>query len=82
MGTSKGYGAPTSPPWSGLKGKVTRFANEGALAPNLAKEILGNYIQTNGGAKKIAEGEGTIGGGRVAQKIARNAGRFFCQLAD
>jgi hypothetical protein len=80
MGTSKGYSAPTSPEWRKLKGKVTRLANEGALAPSTARSILGNYIQTNGGAKRIAQGEGTIGRGRVAQKIARNVGGFFSSI--
>lgn len=82
MGTSKGYSAPTTPPWRNLKANVTRLANEGLLAPGSAKNILGEYIKTNGGARRIAQGGGTIGGGRVAQKVARKVGGFFSSVSS
>jgi hypothetical protein len=70
------------PPWGELKKSVTRFADEGALAPNSAKGILGNYIRANGGAQRIAQGGGTIGGGKISQKVAGNIGGFFSSIGE
>jgi len=73
MGTSKGYQAPSSPQWGKFKGKVTAASGGGAVTPDIAREIIRGFIQTNGGVENIVQGKGTIGSSRVAQTVA---GRF------
>ena len=82
MGTSKGYQAPTDPQWRKLKGNVTRTARDGAVPADRARNILKDFIATNGGSRNMARGGGTIGGSRAAQSAGRQLASFATTVAD
>jgi hypothetical protein len=82
MGTSTGYNAPTTPQWSNLKRKVTYSANNDNLTSVDIKKLIGCYISETGGKDNIVRGEGTLGGRKAAQKIARNIGDFFSSIGN
>lgn len=69
MGTSKGYKAPSTPQWGKLKGDVTRASSDGSVAPEIARTIIGGFLQASGGGGGATQGSG-IGGGRAAQRVA------------
>lgn len=73
MGTSKGYEAPSTPQWGKLKGDVTRAAGGGSATPEVARTIIGSFLQANGGAGGITQGGRSGSGSRAAQSVA---GRF------
>jgi hypothetical protein len=81
MGTSKSYQAPTNPQWAEYKKEVTRVSRNGAIPAIVAKSVLNNYIQTNGGAGAVARGGGTIGGSRASQKVGGRIGGFARSVA-
>ena len=82
MGTSKSYQAPTNPPWANYKKEVTNASRNGAVSTVVAKSVLHDYIQTNGGATAIARGGGTIGGSRASQKAGGRVGWFVGSVAN
>lgn len=82
MGTSKGYQAPTSPQWGNLKGDVTRAAGGGAVTSDIARGLVGGFIQANGGAGRISSGQGIAGGGRTAQSVAERFAKFINSVSN
>ena len=50
MGTSKGYGAPTTPQWSRLKREVGQATGDGAVSADDAAALLANFVTRTGGA--------------------------------
>lgn len=81
MGTSKGYSAPTDPQWSKLKGTVTRVSRNGAVPNITARNVLRDYIRTNGGARRVALGGGSVGGSRAAQALGQRLAGFAKAVA-
>lgn len=54
MGTSKGYGAPTTPQWTNLKRKVTHATHDGGLSVSEAGQLVSSFIGDLGGARLFA----------------------------
>ena len=69
MGTSKGYQAPSTPQWGKLKGDVTRASSDGSVTSDVARTIIGGFLQASGGVGETSQ-SGGIGGGRAAQRVA------------
>lgn len=82
MGTSSGYEAPTTPDWGYLKGQVTRAARNGSVSQSSAKDTLGGFIGTSGGARNISKGGGAIGAGRSAHNTARRLADFVSSVGS
>jgi len=78
MGTSKGYSAPTSPPWPDLKRKVSRQAPKGPPSNTSSKEILNDFITANGGPSGMTGGRG----GKAVQIVARDVAGFISAIED
>ncbi len=86
MGTSKGYQAPTTPQWSKLKGDVTRQSKNGRVPPDIAKNIVRDFIRTNGGAEQMSGGGrgggGNSRGGQAAPSVGRRLAGFTRSVAS
>lgn len=86
MGTSKPYKPPSSPQWQYFKSEMTRIANAGSMSSSAANGLIGNFIAANGGAAKMAHGDGggggAGGGSRAAQSVARNIAGFVTAVAE
>lgn len=86
MGTSKGYQAPTSPQWRQLKAEVTRASSAGGVSDTQGRQILGNFVRTNGGSHGMSGGGGGAGGGsgtgRAARRSCVNLARFAGAVAS
>ena len=73
MGTSTGYNMPKGGDWTPLKNNATSFAkhsDHGSINP---KNLLGRYLQANGGAHAIAQGRGGSGGSGSRYRIGSSA---------
>lgn len=81
MGTSKGYQAPTSPQWRQLKAEVTRASSAGGISDAQGRQILGNFVRTNGGSHGMSGGGGGAGGGSGTGRAARRSGVNFARFA-
>lgn len=87
MGTSKGYQAPTSPQWRQLKAEITRASSSGNVSDAQGRQILGNFIRTNGGSHGMSSGgggadAGSTGSGRAARRAGSNLARFAGAVAS
>lgn len=79
MGTSTDFSAP--PNWnSDLKGKVTRTGGQ-QPSPEKVREILDEYISSNGGSSGMSSGRGRLGTGATARSIASSLGGFVSSVA-
>lgn len=79
MGTSADFSAP--PNWnSDLKGTVTRTGGQ-RPTPAKVREILGEYISSNGGSSGMSSGGGRLGSGATARGIASSLGGFVSSVA-
>lgn len=83
MGTSKGYGAPTTPQWSRLKREVGQATGDGAVSADDAAALLANFVTRTGGAQSltthglsgISYGSGSFGGGGRGGRRGSGGGR-------
>lgn len=79
MGTSADFSAP--PNWnSDLKGTVTRTGGQ-RPTPAKVREILGEYVSSNGGSSGMSSGGGRLGSGATARSIASSLGGFVSSVA-
>lgn len=78
MGTSTDFSAP--PNWSNIKSDVTRSGG-GGLTPAKSRDLLRDYISTNGGYRQMSSGGGQLGNGRTARNSARSLGGFVSGVA-
>lgn len=78
MGTSADFSAP--PNWQNVKSDVTRSGGRPAT-PAKAREILRDYVSTNGGSGRISSGRGQLGNGRTAKNAARSLGGFISSVS-
>jgi len=89
MGTSNGYGMPTGGDWTPLKIAATSFVKDIGQGSVTPKNLLGNYLQANGGAQAMAQGRGGISGrgsgwyqiGSSAKKTGTKFGGFLSGVA-
>lgn len=78
MGTSKGYKAPTTPPWPDLKRNVSRQASDGPPSADSAQNTLHDFIAANGGPATLTSGSG----GKAAQVVAGKIASFISAIED
>lgn len=78
MGTSADFSAP--PNWKNVKSDVTRSGRRPA-SPAKARDILRDYVSTNGGSGRMSSGRGQLGNGRTAKNTARSLGGFVSSVS-
>ena len=55
MGTSTGYGLPTTGNWPSAKGAVTSLGQSGSANASHMGQVLGEYVRAHGGATAAAQ---------------------------
>ena len=82
MGTSTGYGGPTTPQWQQAKTQVTHLAGNGLPpTPTQLQAVVAKHIQANGGAHTMAQGGGAVGG-RAASVMAQGIGSLLSRVGS
>ena len=80
MGTSTRNEGPN---WGGgHKNKVTQSCSSGGATEGTARDVLGDYIQRNGGSRSISRGGGKIGSEKSAQRTGRNIAQFTSRVQE
>lgn len=55
MGTSTGYGLPTSGNWPDIKGEVTSLGRSGVANASTMRSLMSDYVQAHGGHQQAAQ---------------------------
>lgn len=85
MGTSKGYQAPTSGEWPGLKRHVTSVARgltNHEMSSDDISSMLKHYIRCNGGSRAIVHGHENLANDGSAQAVASSLAAFLISVRE